>query len=71
MSTVFSNTFVLQGVHEDEGLPRGTYANPELMKIPNFLHLTPAHIKKQCAAIKSKTFTYDNTVSCGITYDCN
>ena len=30
------------------------YANAELMKIPNFLHLTPVHIKKHCAALKSK-----------------
>jgi len=28
------------------------YGNAELMKIPNFLHLTPPAIKKQCAAIK-------------------
>jgi len=40
---------------ENGGLPPEKYANTELMKIPNFLHLTPLHIKKQCAAIKSKT----------------
>lgn len=40
---------------ENGGLPPEKYANTELMKIPNFLHLTPVHIKKQCAAIKSKT----------------
>lgn len=28
------------------------YANAELMKIPNFLHLTPPAIKQQCEAIK-------------------
>ncbi|XP_023345696.1 28S ribosomal protein S35, mitochondrial [Eurytemora carolleeae] len=28
------------------------YANLELMKIPNFLHLTPPVVKKHCAAIK-------------------
>lgn len=28
------------------------FANPELMKIPNFLHLTPPVVKKQCQAIK-------------------
>lgn len=38
---------------ENNGLPPEKYANTELMKIPNFLHLTPPHIKKQCAAIKS------------------
>lgn len=28
------------------------FANAELMKIPNFLHLTPPVIKQQCEAIK-------------------
>lgn len=28
------------------------WANTELMKIPNFLHLTPPHIKAHCKAIK-------------------
>lgn len=28
------------------------WANPELMKIPNFFHLTPPHIKTHCKAIK-------------------
>ncbi|XP_066250067.1 small ribosomal subunit protein mS35 [Euwallacea similis] len=28
------------------------YANAELMKIPNFLHLTPPVIKRQCEALK-------------------
>lgn len=31
----------------------GKYANAELMKIPNFLHLTPPIIKRQCEALKS------------------
>ncbi|XP_055607896.1 28S ribosomal protein S35, mitochondrial [Uranotaenia lowii] len=30
----------------------GKFANAELMKIPNFLHLTPPVIKKQCEALK-------------------
>jgi small subunit ribosomal protein S35 len=38
---------------ENDGLPPVKYGNTELMKIPNFFHLTPPHIKKQCAAIKS------------------
>lgn len=38
---------------ENEGLPPEKYANAELIKIPNFLHLTPPHIKKHCEAIKS------------------
>ncbi|CAF1170997.1 unnamed protein product [Adineta ricciae] len=37
---------------ENKGLPMEKYANTELIKIPNFFHLTPNHIKKQCAAIK-------------------
>lgn len=37
---------------ENNGLPPTKYGNTELMKIPNFLHLTPPHIKKQCQAIK-------------------
>jgi len=37
---------------ENKGLPVEKYANAELMKIPNFFHLTPNHIKKHCAAIK-------------------
>lgn len=37
---------------ENDGLPPTKYANAELMKIPNFLHLTPPHIKKHCNAIK-------------------
>lgn len=32
--------------------PPDKYANAELMKIPNFLHLTPPAIKQQCEAIK-------------------
>ena len=30
----------------------GKYANVELMKVPNFLHLTPPAIQKHCEAIK-------------------
>lgn len=32
--------------------PPSKYANAELMKIPNFLHLTPPVIRKQCEALK-------------------
>lgn len=32
--------------------PVGKFNNPELLKIPNFLHLTPVTVKKQCEAIK-------------------
>ncbi|RUS70841.1 hypothetical protein EGW08_021400 [Elysia chlorotica] len=37
---------------ENEGVIPSKYANLELMKGPNFLHLTPAHVKKHCKAIK-------------------
>uniref|UniRef100_A0A0B7AXU3 Small ribosomal subunit protein mS35 mitochondrial conserved domain-containing protein n=1 Tax=Arion vulgaris TaxID=1028688 RepID=A0A0B7AXU3_9EUPU len=37
---------------ENEGVIPSKYANLELMKGPNFLHLTPAHIKKHCAVLK-------------------
>ncbi len=40
--------------NENKGLPVEKYANAELMKIPNFFHLTPNHIKKHCATIKRK-----------------
>lgn len=32
--------------------PRGKYANTELLKIPNFLHLTPLAIERHCEALK-------------------
>ncbi|XP_026468283.1 28S ribosomal protein S35, mitochondrial-like [Ctenocephalides felis] len=32
--------------------PPGKFGNAELMKIPNFLHLTPPVIKRQCEALK-------------------
>jgi small subunit ribosomal protein S35 len=34
--------------------PPGKFANAELMKIPNFLHLTPPAIERQCQALKSE-----------------
>lgn len=40
---------------ENDGLPPEKYGNTELMKIPNFLHLTPPQIKKHCEAIKSNS----------------
>lgn len=48
---------------ENKGLPLEKYANAELMKIPNFLHLTPNHIKKHCAAIKSKYCVFHHSSS--------
>ncbi|XP_027197003.2 mitochondrial ribosomal protein S35 [Dermatophagoides pteronyssinus] len=32
--------------------PVGKFNNPELLKIPNFFHLTPITVKRQCEAIK-------------------
>lgn len=43
---------VRQGYTEKGAAPPGKFANAELMKIPNFLHLTPPVIKKQCEALK-------------------
>jgi len=39
---------------EDESLksPLTKFNNPELLKIPNFLHLTPPVVKRQCEALK-------------------
>lgn len=42
---------VRQG-YAEKGTPPDKYGNAELMKIPNFLHLTPPVIKKQCEALK-------------------
>lgn len=42
---------VRQG-YVEKGAAPGKFANAELMKIPNFLHLTPPVIKKQCEALK-------------------
>jgi len=42
-----------QGVIQQKKLlPPEKYANTELMKIPNFLHLTPPAINRHCEAIK-------------------
>lgn len=41
-----------QGYTEKAAAPPSKYGNAELMKIPNFLHLTPPVIKKQCEALK-------------------
>lgn len=32
--------------------PIGKFNNPELLKIPNFLHLTPPAVKKHCDALR-------------------
>ena len=47
---------LVKNLIENKGLPPEKYANTELMKIPNFLHLTPPHVKKHCEAIKSENY---------------
>ncbi|CAK9829462.1 28S ribosomal protein S35, mitochondrial [Anthophora retusa] len=41
-----------QGYKNPSGVYPDKYANAELMKIPNFLHLTPPVIKEHCKALK-------------------
>ncbi|XP_063221170.1 small ribosomal subunit protein mS35 [Bacillus rossius redtenbacheri] len=43
---------IRQGYPKKRDVPPGKFANAELMKIPNFLHLTPPAIKKHCQALK-------------------
>ncbi|CRK92670.1 CLUMA_CG006311, isoform A [Clunio marinus] len=43
---------IRQGWVKINRAPPGKFANAELMKIPNFLHLTPPVISKHCEAIK-------------------
>ncbi|XP_029679972.1 28S ribosomal protein S35, mitochondrial [Formica exsecta] len=38
--------------YQEKGVPPNKYANAELMKIPNFLHLTPPAIQRHCEALK-------------------
>lgn len=37
--------------------PADKYGNAELMKIPNFLHLTPLAVQRHCQAIKRMALT--------------
>uniref|UniRef100_A0A1I8H5X0 MRP-S28 domain-containing protein n=2 Tax=Macrostomum lignano TaxID=282301 RepID=A0A1I8H5X0_9PLAT len=37
---------------ENAGISPNKWGNTELIKVPNFLHLTPAHVAAHCAAIK-------------------
>ena len=46
---------VRQGFSQLRGQPTPSkHANVELMKVPNFLHLTPPAIKRHCDVIKAK-----------------
>lgn len=38
--------------YQEKGAPFDKYANAELLKIPNFLHLTPPAIQRHCEALK-------------------
>ncbi|EFN72559.1 28S ribosomal protein S35, mitochondrial [Camponotus floridanus] len=38
--------------YQEKGASPNKYANAELMKIPNFLHLTPPAIQRHCEALK-------------------
>ena len=42
-----------QGWVEPKSVPPGKFINAELMKVPNFLHLTPPAIQRHCEALKS------------------
>lgn len=48
-----------QNLAENSGVVPAKYANLELMKIPNFLHLTKLHIKKHCDSLKSNFIKFD------------
>ena len=39
--------------YPEKRAPFKRFGNLELLKIPNFLHLTPEHVKRHCEAIKS------------------
>ncbi|KAK1118548.1 hypothetical protein K0M31_014855 [Melipona bicolor] len=41
-----------QGYKNNEGVHPGKHGNAELLKIPNFLHLTPPVVKRHCEALK-------------------
>ncbi|XP_072750893.1 small ribosomal subunit protein mS35 isoform X1 [Anoplolepis gracilipes] len=50
-----------QGYNE-KGAPPSKYANAELMKIPNFLHLTPPAIQRHCEALKQFCTKWPNNL---------
>ncbi|XP_033114407.1 28S ribosomal protein S35, mitochondrial-like [Anneissia japonica] len=51
---------IRMGYPVKRGIPPHKYGNAELLKIPNFLHLTPPAIKKQCAALKELCTQWPN-----------
>lgn len=46
----------------EKGVSPHKYGNAELMKIPNFLHLTPPVIKRQCEALKKFCTPWPNAL---------
>ncbi|RZC39264.1 28S ribosomal protein S35, mitochondrial [Asbolus verrucosus] len=52
---------VRQG-YSEKGVSPSKYGNAELMKIPNFLHLTPPVIKRQCEALKKFCTTWPKSL---------
>ncbi|XP_050542412.1 28S ribosomal protein S35, mitochondrial [Daktulosphaira vitifoliae] len=57
-----------QGYDQKRASP-GKYGNAELMKIPNFLHLTPPAIKKHCHVLKQFCTKWPNGLETD--EDCN
>lgn len=54
---------IRQGYVPKGQAPPGKKANAELMKIPNFLHLTPPVIKSQCEALKQFCTEWPNLLN--------
>ncbi|CAH8862989.1 unnamed protein product [Trichobilharzia szidati] len=54
---------------ENGGIPPEKYANAELMKIPNFLHLTAPHVRKHCDALKKFCTVWPSGLDCDETIE--
>lgn len=52
-----------------KGAPPNKFGNAELMKIPNFLHLTPPVIKKQCETLKKFCTPWPKNLDMEETYE--
>uniref|UniRef100_A0A674B7R7 Mitochondrial ribosomal protein S35 n=1 Tax=Salmo trutta TaxID=8032 RepID=A0A674B7R7_SALTR len=63
---------VRMGFPVKKGVPPEKKGNLELIKIPNFLHLTPLAIKKHCEALKrkSKNCLLSHTVTVATVFNC-
>ncbi|XP_014237344.1 28S ribosomal protein S35, mitochondrial [Trichogramma pretiosum] len=60
---------VRQGYPKKNEAPPSKYGNAELMKIPNFLHLTPPTIKRHCEALKKFCTKWPEELDTDISYD--